>query len=147
MPRSDFQIAVRRRQLDLAFDPGVIPAAGSYALPFYGCIGLELVAAVLIMIRGRHPTTSSRGAARASPGVSKDGSRHCARWFETREDALLTMRDQVSLARNSSSRSSLLVNIASVPSGLRGHSASGRSQYSSTPFSSGSRKYSASLTP
>jgi hypothetical protein len=28
-------------------------ASGSYALPFYGCIGLELVAAVLIMVRGR----------------------------------------------------------------------------------------------
>jgi hypothetical protein len=27
-------------------------ASGSYALPFYVCIGLELVAATLIMIRG-----------------------------------------------------------------------------------------------
>lgn len=40
-----------------AFGPGVIgllrDASGSYALPFYGCIGLELTAAVLIMIRGR----------------------------------------------------------------------------------------------
>ena len=27
--------------------------SGSYTLPFYGCIGLELMAAVLIMIRGR----------------------------------------------------------------------------------------------
>jgi hypothetical protein len=32
----------------------------SYALPFYGCIGVELTAAVLIMIRGRKP--SLRGA-------------------------------------------------------------------------------------
>jgi MFS family permease len=40
-----------------AFGPGVIgllrDASGSYDLPFYGCIGLELVAAVLIMVRGR----------------------------------------------------------------------------------------------
>jgi hypothetical protein len=28
-------------------------ASGSYALPFYVCIGVELTAAVLIMIRGR----------------------------------------------------------------------------------------------
>ena len=44
-------------QVTYAFGPGVIgllrDASGSYALPFYGCIGLELVAAVLIMIRGR----------------------------------------------------------------------------------------------
>ena len=25
--------------------------SGSYALPFYGCIGLELIAAMLIMVR------------------------------------------------------------------------------------------------
>ena len=45
-------------QVTYAFGPGVIgllrDASGSYSLPFYGCIGLELVAAVLIMIRGRH---------------------------------------------------------------------------------------------
>ena len=44
-------------QITYAFGPGVIgllrDASGSYALPFYGCIGLELVAAVLIMARGR----------------------------------------------------------------------------------------------
>jgi MFS family permease len=44
-------------QITYAFGPGVIgllrDASGSYALPFYGCIGLELTAAVLIMIRGR----------------------------------------------------------------------------------------------
>src|ERR1700736_3650590 len=44
-------------QITYAFGPGVIgllrDASGSYALPFYVCIGLELVAAVLIMIRGR----------------------------------------------------------------------------------------------
>ena len=43
-------------QITYAFGPGVIgllrDASGSYSLPFYGCIGLELIAAVLIM-RGR----------------------------------------------------------------------------------------------
>jgi predicted MFS family arabinose efflux permease len=49
-------------QITYAFGPGIIgllrDASGSYALPFYGCIGLELVAAVLIMIRGRGRLTS-----------------------------------------------------------------------------------------
>jgi predicted MFS family arabinose efflux permease len=44
-------------QVTYAFGPGVIgllrDASGSYALPFYGCVGLELIAAGLIMIRGR----------------------------------------------------------------------------------------------
>jgi predicted MFS family arabinose efflux permease len=44
-------------QITYAFGPGIIgllrDASGSYALPFYGCIGLELTAAVLIMVRGR----------------------------------------------------------------------------------------------
>ncbi len=44
-------------QVTYAFGPGVIgllrDASGSYALPFYCCIALELVAAVLIMLRGR----------------------------------------------------------------------------------------------
>jgi MFS family permease len=44
-------------QITYAFGPGVIgllrDASGSYSLPFYGCIGLELIAAVLIMVRGR----------------------------------------------------------------------------------------------
>jgi predicted MFS family arabinose efflux permease len=50
-------------QITYAFGPGVVgvlrDASGSYALPFYGCIGLELTAAVLIMIRGRRTKTSS----------------------------------------------------------------------------------------
>jgi len=50
-------------QVTYAFGPGVIgllrDASGSYALPFYGCIGLELTAAVLIMVRGRPAKTSS----------------------------------------------------------------------------------------
>jgi MFS family permease len=41
-------------QITFAFGPAVIgllrDASGSYALPFYGCIGLELTAAVLIML-------------------------------------------------------------------------------------------------
>jgi cyanate permease len=44
-------------QITYAFGPGAIgllrDLSDSYALPFYGCIGLELIAAVLIMIRGR----------------------------------------------------------------------------------------------
>jgi predicted MFS family arabinose efflux permease len=47
-------------QITYAFGPGVIgllrDASGSYTLPFYGCIGLELAAAVLIMVRGRKGT-------------------------------------------------------------------------------------------
>ena len=43
-------------QITYAFGPGVIgllrDASGSYTLPFYGCIGLELIAAALIMVRG-----------------------------------------------------------------------------------------------
>ena len=50
-----------------AFGPAVIgllrDASGSYALPFYGCIGLELTAAVLIMIRGRARDHRDRAAA------------------------------------------------------------------------------------
>jgi predicted MFS family arabinose efflux permease len=47
-------------QITYAFGPGVIgllrDASGSYGLPFYGCIGLELTAAALIMVRGRRAT-------------------------------------------------------------------------------------------
>jgi MFS family permease len=50
-------------QVTYAFGPGVVgllrDLSGSYTLPFYGCIGLELVAAGLIMLR-REP--SLRGA-------------------------------------------------------------------------------------
>ena len=50
-------------QITYAFGPGIIgllrDISGSYALPFYGCIGLELVAAMLIMVRGRGNKTSS----------------------------------------------------------------------------------------
>jgi predicted MFS family arabinose efflux permease len=44
-------------QVTYAFGPGVVgllhDASGSYSLPFYGCIALELAAAGLIMVRGR----------------------------------------------------------------------------------------------
>ena len=44
-------------QVTYAFGPGVIgllrDASGDYTVPFYACIGLELFAAVLIMVRGR----------------------------------------------------------------------------------------------
>ena len=44
-------------QITYAFGPGVVgvlrDVSGSYSLPFYGCIGVELIAAVLIMVRGR----------------------------------------------------------------------------------------------
>ena len=44
-------------QITYAFGPGVVGVlrdlSRSYTLPFYGCIALELAAAVLIMIRGR----------------------------------------------------------------------------------------------
>jgi len=44
-------------QVTYAFGPGVVGVlrdlSDSYTPPFYGCIALELIAAVLIMIRGR----------------------------------------------------------------------------------------------
>jgi predicted MFS family arabinose efflux permease len=44
-------------QVTYALGPGIVgllrDASGSYSLPFYGCIGLELIAAVLIMARRR----------------------------------------------------------------------------------------------
>jgi cyanate permease len=44
-------------QVTYAFGPGVIgllrDISGSYSLPLYGCMALELIAAVLIMVRGR----------------------------------------------------------------------------------------------
>ncbi len=44
-------------QVTYAFGPGVIgllrDISGSYSLPLYGCMALELIAAMLIMVRGR----------------------------------------------------------------------------------------------
>jgi MFS family permease len=52
-------------QVTYAFGPGIIgllrDAWGSYSLPFYGCIGLELLAAVLIMVRGGKARARSKG--------------------------------------------------------------------------------------
>ena len=105
-------------QVTYAFGPGVIgllrDASGSYTLPFYGCIALQLMAAVLIMVRGRKKR-SPDGAKRIrnpSRRAGSDGARSSG------------LRGHASRSRNRSSRSSRLVNIASEPSGLRGHSAS-----------------------
>jgi cyanate permease len=50
-------------QCFLAFGPGIIgvlrDASGSYSLPFYGCVALELAAAILIMVHGRKGIPSS----------------------------------------------------------------------------------------
>src|SRR6266853_358013 len=52
-------------QVTYAFGPGIVgllrDASGSYSLAFYGCIGLELIAAVLIMARGGKGKTPSEG--------------------------------------------------------------------------------------
>ena len=56
-------------QVTYAFGPGVVGVlrdlSGSYALPLYGCIALELTAAGLIMIRGN--SESSLRAKRSNP--------------------------------------------------------------------------------
>ncbi|MDB5610752.1 MAG: transporter [Bradyrhizobium sp.] len=56
-------------QVTYAFGPGVVgllrDASGSYALPFYGCIGLELAAAALIMVRGRSGRAAQSSSLRA----------------------------------------------------------------------------------
>ncbi|SDT18807.1 MFS transporter [Bradyrhizobium canariense] len=58
-------------QVTYAFGPGVVgllrDVSGSYALPFYGCIGLELTAATLIMIRGRSRRGGPTGPAFGEP--------------------------------------------------------------------------------
>jgi predicted MFS family arabinose efflux permease len=50
-------------QVTYAFGPGVIGLlhdfSGSYSLPFYGCIALQLIAAGLIMVRGRRAKSPS----------------------------------------------------------------------------------------
>jgi cyanate permease len=44
-------------QVTYAFGPGIVgwlrDVSGSYAMPFYGCMALQVIAAVLIMVRGR----------------------------------------------------------------------------------------------
>jgi len=53
-------------QVSYAFGPGVIGVlrdlSGSYTLPFYGCIALELTAALLIMLHGRAANPRDRAA-------------------------------------------------------------------------------------
>ncbi len=62
-------------QVTYAFGPGVIgllrDLSGSYSLPFYGCICLELTAAVLIMVRAKLEGDSPRGAAARSSRSSR----------------------------------------------------------------------------
>ena len=57
-------------QITYAFGPGVIgllrDMSGSYALPFYGCIGVELTAAVLVMMRGRQAVIARSVATKQS---------------------------------------------------------------------------------
>jgi predicted MFS family arabinose efflux permease len=49
-------------QVTYAFGPGVIGAlrdlSGGYSLPFYVCIALQLIAAALVMVRGRRIVAS-----------------------------------------------------------------------------------------
>ena len=52
-------------------------------------------------------------------------------------EVALCLRDSLRLAGLQSDHR---VNIANPPSSVRGHASLGRSQYSSTPFSSGSRR-------
>ena len=56
-------------QITYAFGPGVVgllrDASGSYALPFYACIGVELAAAMLILVRGRRREPSLQRNRRA----------------------------------------------------------------------------------
>ena len=65
-------------QITYAFGPGVIgllrDASGSYALPFYVCIALELTAAVLIMLRG-HAARSSRSSRLVNIDSDPSGAR------------------------------------------------------------------------
>ena len=76
-------------QITYAFGPGVVgllrDLSGSYALPFYGCIAVELMAAVLIMIRGRRGkdlVLRSRVSARLEGCAWAHGPAMRA-WFET----------------------------------------------------------------
>ena len=69
-------------QITYAFGPGAVgllrDISGSYTLPFYGCIAVELTAAVLIMIRGRGKDLSR--ARRSAAAISKDGGHPALHW-------------------------------------------------------------------
>jgi predicted MFS family arabinose efflux permease len=56
-------------QVTYAFGPGVVGLlrdwSGGYALPFYGCMALEVIAAALIMVRGNVAKASLRANASA----------------------------------------------------------------------------------
>ncbi|WP_024509179.1 MFS transporter [Bradyrhizobium sp. ARR65] len=57
-------------QVTYAFGPGVIgllrDLSGSYTLPFYGCIALEVIAAGLIMLRGARTSLRANGSAQSA---------------------------------------------------------------------------------
>ena len=75
-------------QITYAFGPGAVgllrDISGSYTLPFYGCIAVELTAAVLIMIRGRGGAGASPGS---TNGVSKEADRGLRRRRQTRRSS------------------------------------------------------------
>ena len=72
-------------QITYAFGPGVVgllrDLSGSYTLPFYGCIAVELTAAVLIMIRGRAQVLILRSREAASRRMAASGSHGSRRRF------------------------------------------------------------------
>ena len=67
--------------------------------------------------------------------------------FSVRGESAPDLKCSPSCSRSKLSRSSGRVNISTPPAAARGHSSRGRSQYSSTPFSSGSRRQSACAHP
>ena len=70
-------------QITYAFGPGVVgllrDSSGSYTLPFYGCIAVELTAAVLVMISGTREVLILRSREAASRRMAASE----LSWFET----------------------------------------------------------------
>ena len=101
---------------------------------------------------------ADKGSGQRSPRPASTTGRYCKgdpppgltppmeREWLIRHSLSLVQRASSSSASKPST-SSGRVTIASPPSGVRGHSSRGRSRYSSTPLSSGSRRYRASETP
>ena len=83
-------------QITYAFGPGVVgllrDLSGSYALPFYGCIALELTAAVLIMIRGRRTQRPHHEEPRFSARLERMDCYGLA-WFETARERIAHHED------------------------------------------------------
>ena len=97
---------------------------------------------------GLSPKRASGRAQGASSGP-KVATRETAYRSSGPESAARTESSSSQLGASASnpSRSSGFVYIASPPSGFLGHASLGRSHYNSTPLSSRSRRYKASLTP